>query len=155
MSPPYQFSLSPDTRGAPTSQGINGIKVSLQVIELTAYRCMDFPTTRLFLFGDIEKSSTCPTANVSRLVPAKIHMLIAEIINDFLCCLPRLIEKLQISRIGDVCQPTSKTGPALCIIKCYLQLVSRQDWSFPLSASPFQRIASTPAAALLGLFAIP
>jgi len=55
----------------------------------------------------------------------------------------------------EVCQPTLKTAPPLCIIKCYLQLVSRQDWSFPLSASPFQRIASTPAAALLGLFAIP
>ena len=53
------------------------------------------------------------------------------------------------------CQATAKTEPALCIIKCYLQLVSRQDWVFPLSASPFRLIASTPAAALLGLFAIP
>ena len=82
LSPPMRLK----SRKACTTgdQGINGIKVSLQVIELTAYRCMDFPTTRLFLFGDIEKSSTCPTAIVSRLVPAKIHMLIAEIINDFL-----------------------------------------------------------------------
>jgi hypothetical protein len=54
-----------------------------------------------------------------------------------------------------VCQATSAFGPPLCIINCYLQLVSRQDWSFPLSASPFRLIASTPAAALLGLFAIP
>ena len=45
--------------------------------------------------------------------------------------------------------------PTLCIIKCYLQLVSRQDWSFPLSASPFRLIASPPVVALLGLFAIP
>ena len=53
------------------------------------------------------------------------------------------------------CQPTSKTAPPLCIIKCYLQLVSRQDWPFPLSASPFRLIASPPVVALLGLFAIP
>ncbi|HBH73720.1 MAG TPA: hypothetical protein DDY43_09825 [Synechococcales bacterium UBA10510] len=55
----------------------------------------------------------------------------------------------------DLCQPTSKTEPALCIIKCYRYLVSRQNWSFPLSASPFLLIASPPVAALLGLFAIP
>ena len=54
-----------------------------------------------------------------------------------------------------LCQPTSNTEPALCIINCYLPLVSRQDWSFPLSASPFRLIASPPVAALLGLFAIP
>jgi len=53
------------------------------------------------------------------------------------------------------CQATAKTGPELCIINCYLPLVSRQDWSFPLSASPFRLIASPPVAALLGLFAIP
>ena len=58
-------------------------------------------------------------------------------------------------QIIDACQPTAKTEPALCIIKCYLQLVSRQDWSFPPSASPFRLIASPPVAALLGLFAIP
>ena len=51
-------------------------------------------------------------------------------------------------RINQKCHP-------LCIIKCYLQLVSRQDWSFPLSASPFRLIASPPVVALLGLFAIP
>jgi hypothetical protein len=43
----------------------------------------------------------------------------------------------------------------LCIVKCYFQLVSRLGWAFPLCASPFRLIASTPAAALLGLFAIP
>jgi len=52
------------------------------------------------------------------------------------------------------CQATSKTEPALCIINCYLQLVSRQDCSFPLSPTPFRLIAATPAAALLGLYAI-
>jgi hypothetical protein len=52
------------------------------------------------------------------------------------------------------CQATAKTGPALCIINCYLQLVSRQDCSFPLSPTPFRLIAATPAAALLGLYAI-
>ena len=53
------------------------------------------------------------------------------------------------------CQATVKTGPALCIIKCYIQLVSQQDWAFSLSASPFRLIASPPVAALLGLFANP
>lgn len=32
---------------------------------------------------------------------------------------------------------------ALCIIKCYRYLVSRQDWSFPLSASPLRLIITT------------
>lgn len=51
LSPPMRLkSRKPCTRG---DQGINGIKISLQVIELTAYRCFDFPATRLFLFGDI------------------------------------------------------------------------------------------------------
>ena len=74
-------SRKPCTR---SDQGINGIKISLQVIELKAYRRFDFPATGLFLFGDIEKSSTCPTAIVSRLVPAMIDVLIAEIIDDSL-----------------------------------------------------------------------
>ena len=42
----------------------------------------------------------------------------------------------------------------LCIINCYHQLVSRQVCSFPLSPTPFRLIAATPAAALLGLYAI-
>jgi hypothetical protein len=52
------------------------------------------------------------------------------------------------------CQATAKTGPALCIINCYLQLVSRQNCSFSLSPNPFRLIAASPAAALLGLHAI-
>ena len=42
---------------ARNDQGINGIKISLQVVELAANGCFDFPAPRLFLFGDIEKSS--------------------------------------------------------------------------------------------------
>ena len=53
-------------------QGVNGIKVALQIVELAAYRCFDFPATRLFLFGDIEKRSSCPTTIISRLVLAMI-----------------------------------------------------------------------------------
>ena len=60
-----------------------------------------------------------------------------------------------VSSFSSECQATSAFDPPLCIIKCYLQLVSRQNWSFPLSASPFRLIASPPVAALLGLFAIP
>jgi hypothetical protein len=65
----------------------------------------------------------------------------------------RLIARFEKFRTV-VCQATSKTEPALCIINCYLQLVSRQDCSFPLSPTPFRLIAATPAAALLGLYAI-
>ena len=70
LPPPMRLkSRKPCARG---DQGINGIKISLQVIELTAYRCFDFPATKLFLFGDIEKSSSCLTTIVSRLMPAMI-----------------------------------------------------------------------------------
>jgi len=62
-------SRKPCARG---NQGINGIKIPLQIIELAAYRCFDFAATRLFLFGDIEKSSSCLTTIVSRLVLAMI-----------------------------------------------------------------------------------
>ncbi len=62
-------SRKPCTR---SDQGINGIKISLQVVELTAYCCFDFPVTRLFLSGDIEKSSSGPASIVSRLMLAMI-----------------------------------------------------------------------------------
>ena len=48
-----------------------------------------------------------------------------------------------------------ETLHSLCIINCYLQLVSRQDWTFPLSPTPFLLFAATPATALLWLYAIP
>ena len=53
-------------------QGINGIKISLQVVELAAYCGVYFLSARLFLFGDNEKSRSCPTTIVSRRVLAKI-----------------------------------------------------------------------------------
>ena len=65
----------------------------------------------------------------------------------------QLIE-LQPPSLSNLCQATAKTGPALCIINCYLQLVSRQNCSFSLSPNPFRLIAASPAAALLGLHAI-
>ena len=67
-------------------------------------------------------------------------------------------DKAMVLCVDDKCQPPVKKPPemrpALCIINCYLQLVSRQDCSFPLSRTPFRLIAATPAAALLGLYAI-
>ena len=70
LSPPMRLkSRRPCTRG---DQGIDDIKILLQVIELTAYRCFDFSTTRFFLFGDIEKSRSYLTTIISRLVLAMI-----------------------------------------------------------------------------------
>jgi len=56
--------------------------------------------------------------------------------------------------VDDATRLTYAEVLALCIINCYLQLVSRQDCSFPLSPTPSRLIAATPAAALLGLYAI-
>ncbi|MEB3317852.1 MAG: phage integrase N-terminal SAM-like domain-containing protein [Cyanobacteriota bacterium] len=53
------------------------------------------------------------------------------------------------------CQPARRKSSPLCINNCDLQLVSRQDWTFPLSPTPFRLIAATPATALLWLYAIP
>ena len=53
------------TRG---DQGINGIKISLQVVELAAYCGFDLPPAWPLLFGDIEESSTCFAPIVSRLM---------------------------------------------------------------------------------------
>jgi hypothetical protein len=57
---------------AGVDQGINGIKVSLQVVELPAYCGLDLPAPRLLLFGDIEENCTCSAAIVSGLMFAEI-----------------------------------------------------------------------------------
>ncbi|MBC1260284.1 hypothetical protein FQK07_03205 [Synechococcus sp. BSF8S] len=44
---------------------------------------------------------------------------------------------------------------SLCIIKCYRQLVSRQESASSLWAPPFRRLASPPTAARRGQRAIP
>ncbi len=72
-----------------------------------------------------------------------------------LALLRRCEGRRRLDRRQRGCQATAKTGPALCIINCYLQLVSRQDWPFPLSPTPFLLIAATPATALFWLYAIP
>jgi hypothetical protein len=75
-------------------QGIDSIKITLQVVELAAYCCFYFAAAWLLLFGDIEESSACPPAIISGLVSTKIRPLGAEIINDSLCRLPRLVQYL-------------------------------------------------------------
>ena len=57
---------------ARSDQNIDGIKISLQVVELAAYGGIYFPSAWPFLFGDIEESGTRPTAIISRLVLAEI-----------------------------------------------------------------------------------
>ena len=47
-------------------QGIYGIKVALQIVELAAYCCFDLPPAWPLLFGDIEESCTCFASVVSR-----------------------------------------------------------------------------------------
>ena len=56
------------TRG---DQGIDSIKITLQVVKLAAYSGLYFASPWLFLFGYIEKSSTSPTTIISGLVSAK------------------------------------------------------------------------------------
>ena len=55
---------------------------------------------------------------------------------------------------GDLCQATSKTGPAFCIINCYQSLVSRQELFSFLWAFSFQFLAFPPAVARRGRCAI-
>jgi len=50
------------TRG---DQGIDGIKIPLQVVELASYRGFYAATTRLFLFGNSEEIGTCLAAVIS------------------------------------------------------------------------------------------
>jgi hypothetical protein len=53
---------------ARVDQGVNGIKISLQVVKLAAYCSFYLPVAWLLLFGDIKESSTCPAKIISRLV---------------------------------------------------------------------------------------
>ena len=57
---------------ARNDQSIDGIKISLQVVELAAYGGIYFPPAWPFLFGDIEESGTRPAAIISRLVLAEM-----------------------------------------------------------------------------------
>jgi len=43
-------------------QSIDGIEITLQVVELASYRGFYFSTTRLFLFGDSEEIGMCLAA---------------------------------------------------------------------------------------------
>jgi hypothetical protein len=63
-------------------QGIDSIKIPLQVVKLTVYGGFYFASPWLSLFGYIEKSSTCPTTIISGLVSAKVWVLASQIIND-------------------------------------------------------------------------
>jgi hypothetical protein len=63
-------------------QGIDSIKITLQVVKLAEYGGLYFASPWLFLFGYIEKSSMCPTTIISGLVYAKFRELAAQIIND-------------------------------------------------------------------------
>ena len=58
--------------GTRSDQGIDSIKIPLQIVELTAYGGFDFPAAWLLLFGDIEGSNTGPTTIETWLVFAKI-----------------------------------------------------------------------------------
>jgi len=69
-----------------SDQGIDGIKISLQVVELTAYCSIDLATAWLLLFSDIEENSTCPAPIIAGLEFAKVGVLVAQIINDSLGC---------------------------------------------------------------------
>lgn len=76
------------TRGG---QGIGGIKIPLQVVELAAYFGF-YLAASLLLFGYIEESSACPPTLISVPVFTKIWPLVAEIINDPFCGLHRLVQ---------------------------------------------------------------
>jgi hypothetical protein len=73
-------------------QGIDGIKITLQVVKLAAYCSFYLAAAWLLLFSDIEENSACPPTIISGPVFAKIRPLGAEIINDALCRLPRLVQ---------------------------------------------------------------
>lgn len=87
---------------ASCDQGIDSIKITLQAIELTAYCGFYLAAAWLLLFSDIEESSACPPTIISGLVFTKIRPLGAEIMNDSLCRLLRLVQYLQVSWIGDI-----------------------------------------------------
>jgi hypothetical protein len=55
-----------------SDQGVNRIKIPLQLAELAAYCGFYLPPAWLLLFGDIKESDTCPTTIISRPELAKI-----------------------------------------------------------------------------------
>jgi hypothetical protein len=57
------------TRG---DQGIDGIKMTLQIVKLAAYCCLYLADAWLLLFSDIEESSACPPPIISGPVFTKI-----------------------------------------------------------------------------------
>ena len=83
-------------------QGINGFRILLQVVELPAFCGFDLATGWFLLFDDIKGNCTCLAAIVSGPVFAKVHVLVAQIINNSSGQLPCFVQQLQISRIGDV-----------------------------------------------------
>ena len=69
LAPPMGLQARKPCPGS--NQGVDGIKTSLQIVELAAYCGFYLPPARLLLFGDIEESSTCLAAIISRLMLAK------------------------------------------------------------------------------------
>jgi hypothetical protein len=59
----------PGPRG---DEGIDGIKIPLQVVELVAYCGFYLAAAWLLLFGNVEEDSTCPTPIISWTECAKI-----------------------------------------------------------------------------------
>jgi hypothetical protein len=58
--------------GTRSDQGIDSIKIPLQIVELSVYGSFYLSAAWLLLFGDIEESSTSPTTIVTWLVLTKI-----------------------------------------------------------------------------------
>ena len=85
-----------------SDQGIDGIKIALQIVELTAYRSFNFATARLLLLGHIEEVGTCLSAVIAGTVLTQICSLATEIFDHSLGRLPRLIQKFEISRIRNI-----------------------------------------------------
>jgi hypothetical protein len=85
-----------------SDQGINGTKISLQIVELATY-CDFYLAAALFpLFGNIQEVSAYPATNIEGSILMYIWILSSMIIDHPFGCLPRFIEQFQISRIGDV-----------------------------------------------------
>jgi hypothetical protein len=104
-------------------QGIDGTKITLQVVELVAYSGFYLAAAWLLLFVDIEESSACPPTIISGSVFTKFLPLAAEIINDPFCGLTRLVQQLQVSWKGDLGWRTrgivAKRSPVLVLRPIY------------------------------------
>jgi hypothetical protein len=57
-------------------QGIDSIKILLQVVELATYCGFYLAASGFLLFGDIEEKSACSSAIIAGLVLAKVLVLV-------------------------------------------------------------------------------